>query len=221
MGLIYKLGNTIQGLPFPGNVAFSTIPSILVSLLVSIALSGVQWQACWITHSVSLAVLGTLQITISCFLMLFLILGTYQDRIKLQKIRFLYFFLGGFFISIACGYLLLDAYSLLASPVFHFSTGFWIASCTSLFGNILIVQILTIANVIPFKVRKLQIPFFSIILFSFLYLATLLLVWSFNWERLDAIIGLLEAATLFLWGGVISVDAYWQMIELDNNTHPD
>ncbi len=219
MGLIYKLGNTIQGIPFPGNAAFSTTPSIILSLLISMALSAVQWQACWITHSVSLAVLGTLQIIISCFLMLFLILGTYQDRIKLQKIRFLYFFLGGFFISITCGYLLLDAYSLLASPAFQFSTGFWIASFTSLFGNILIVQILTTANVIPFKLRKLQIPFFSIILFSFRYLATLLLVWSLNWGRLDAIIGLLEAATLFLWGGVISVDAYWQMIELDKNTY--
>jgi len=219
MGLIYKLGNTIQGLPFPGNAPLSTPISIMLSLFISIVLSVVQWHTCWLTHSVSLAVLGTLQIIISCFLSLFLVLGAYQDRIKLQKIRFLSFFLGGFFISLAGSYLLLDAYTLLASAIFPFSTGFWVASFTSLFGNILIIQFLTVAKVIPFKVKTLQIPFFSIVIFSLLYLGTLLLVWSLNWGLLDAVIGLLEATTLFCWGGVISLDAYWQIVELDKNTN--
>lgn len=219
MGLIYKLGNTIQSLPFPGNTNFSSTTSITLGLVVSMLLSLVQWHAYWFTQSASLAVIGTLQIIISCYLSLFLVLGVKQDRIKLQKIRFLSFFLGGFFISLACGYLFLDACLLLASPILQFSTGFWIASFTSLVGNILIVQILTIAKVIPFKVKTLQIPFFSIVIFSMLHLGTLVFVWGLDWAQLDAVIGLLETISLCLWGGVISLDAYWQMVELDKITY--
>lgn len=215
MGLIYKVGNTVQSIPFPRNSLFSTTTSIALSILISIFLSFIQWTSCLVTHSLSLSVIGTLQIIITCFLSLFITLNTFQDRNKQQKIRFLSFFLGGFFISLSCGYLLLDAFALFSTPTLHLTRGLWASSLASLFGNILIIQILSRARVIPFKVKTLQIPFFSIILLSLLHIASLIFIFSFNWWQVDVIIGLFAAAIICVWGAVTFLDAYWQMVELD------
>lgn len=220
MGLIYKVGNTIQGLPFPGINLFSKTNSIAVSLLISLLLSILQWPASFVSHSVSLSVVATLQIIITSFLSLFLLLGTFRNRTELQKFRFSYFFLGGFFIALACGYIFLDAFSLLRDPMFQLGHEIWSVSLISLFGNILIVQILSKAKVIPFRVKVLQIPFFSIIIFSIANLVGLLLMAATQWSVLDPLIGLLEAITLCLWGTVTFIDAYWKIVEIDRiSTH--
>lgn len=156
MGLIYKVGNTIQGLPFPGVKLFSTSTSVAISLYISLILFLMQWSVTFACHSVSVNVIATLQVIISSFLALFLLIGYFQNRIKLQKFRFLYFFLGGFFIALACGYLFLDAFSLLNDPLFRLDPEIWTVTILTLFGNILIVQILYKAKVIPFKVKVLQ-----------------------------------------------------------------
>lgn len=220
MGLIYKVGNTIQGLPIPGINFFSTTNSITVSLLISLLLSFMQWPAVFVSHSVSLSVVAILQIIITCFLSLFLCIGTFQNRTDLQKFRFSYFFLGGFFIALACGYIFLDAFSLLRDPLFKLGHEIWLVSIISLFGNILIVQILSKAKVIPFRVKVLQIPFFSIIIFSIANLSGLLLMATFQWWALDPLIGLMEAVTVCLWGTVTFIDAYWKMVEIDRISMP-
>lgn len=215
MGFIYKLGNTIQSIPFPGSALFSATTSLTLSILISLLLASIQWSAGLLSHSLGLSVIVTLQIIITCFLSLFITLDAFQNRHKLQKIRFLCFFLGGFFISLGCGYLLLDAFALFSKPSFHLTRGLWASSLASLLGNILIIQILSQARVIPFKVKTLQIPFFSIILFSLLHIASLILIVSFNWWQIDVIIGLLAAIIICIWGGVTSLDAYWQIAALD------
>lgn len=219
MGLIYKLGNSIQSLPFPGSVIFTATNSIRLSIIISLLLSIIQWNTNWVANSVSLSAIASLQIVITSLLSLFLILNTFQDRIKQQKFRFLYFFLSGFFIFLTGGYLLFDALSLFSSPIFQFTNGLWVTSLASSFGNILIVQVLSASRVIPFKVKTLQIPFFSIIIFSFLHLASLSLVFSLDWWPIDPIIGLLEALIIGLWGAVTFLDAYWQIVELDKMTN--
>ncbi|MBX2876339.1 MAG: hypothetical protein KTR30_29745 [Saprospiraceae bacterium] len=215
MGLIYKVGNTIQGLPFPGKNLFSTSTSTAIALFISLLLLVIQWPVSFTSHSVSLSVLATLQIIITSFLGLFLLLGSFENRIKLQKFRFIYFFLGGFFISLGCGYLFLDAFALINNPLLQLGDGIWAVSLATLFGNILIVQVLSKAKVIPFKVKVLQIPFFSIIIFSLVNIVGLVLMVGMNSGQLDPLLGLLEAVAVCLWGVVTSLDAYWKMVELE------
>lgn len=215
MGLIYKVGNTIQGLPFPGKSPLSTTTSIAISLFISLLLLLIQWPLSYSSHSVSLSVLGTLQIIIASFLSLFLFSGWIRDRIKLQKFRFIYFFLGGFFISLGSGYLLLEAFSLMNTPLLQLRDGIWIVSVATLLGNVIIVQVLSKAKVIPFKVKALQIPFFSIIIFSLVNIVALAFMFGMKSGQLDPVLGLLETIAICLWGMVTSLDAYWKMVELD------
>ena len=218
MGLIYKVGNTIQGLPFPRVNLFSTSTSVAISLYISLILFLMQWSVSISCHSVSVNVIATLQVIISSFLALFLLIGSFQNRIKLQKFRFLYFLLDGFFIALACGYLFLDAFSLLNDPLFRLDHEIWTVTILTLFGNILIVQILYKAKVIPFKVKVLQIPFFSIIIFSVINIVGLILMLTVQWRPLEPLIGLLEAITICLWGTVTFIDAYWKVVEIDKVT---
>ncbi|NRB54225.1 MAG: hypothetical protein HRU41_41640 [Saprospiraceae bacterium] len=215
MGLIYKVGNTIKGLPFPGKNLFSTSASIGLALFISLLLLFIQWPVSFTSHSVSLSVLATLQIIITSFLGLFLLLCSFENRIKLQKFRFIYLFLGGFFIALGCGYLFLDAFALINNPVLQLGDGIWAVSLATLLGNILIVQVLSTAKVIPFKVKALQIPFFSIIIFSLVNIVGLILMVGMNSGQLDPLLGLLEAVAVCLWGVITSLDAYWKMVELE------
>lgn len=215
MGLIYRVGNTILGLPFPGKTSISTSTSIAISLFISLLLLFVQWSVSYSNHSVCLSVLGTLQVIIASFLGLFLFLGRFRDRVRHQKFRFTYFFLSGFFIFLACGHLLLDAFSLIHSPLLQLPDSIWFISFATLLGNVVIVRVLAKAKVKPFKVKSLQIPFFSIIIFSLVNLTALIFMYSMNSAQLDPFLGLFETLAICLWGIVTSLDAYWKIVELE------
>ncbi|MEZ5044332.1 MAG: hypothetical protein R2828_30850 [Saprospiraceae bacterium] len=217
MGIIYSFGNTIQNLPFPSKYSLSSRHSLCISLTLSLLLLGAQWLMSMDTHSIALSVITILQTAISIFLSLFIIMTSKKDRIKLQRFRFIYLFLGSFFISLACGYLLFEAFDNFQMPVFRSSVGLFMAFLASILGNTFIIQILSAAQVIPFKVKTLQIPFFSIIIFSILFLGLMLFAQTLNWLIADPIIGLIATLFVFGWAAVTFLDAYWQMVESENN----
>lgn len=217
MGLIYKVGNTIQGLPFPEYHVSSKRKSTTLSLLISALLLLLQWPVVLAHPNLGMSAVATLQFIIAAFLSLFLISDSFQDRKKLQKFRFLYFFLGGFFIALGCSYILVDALTLLQPPLQGIDSTIWVTCLITLLGNISIVQILSSAKVIPFKVKVLQIPFFSIIIFTAVNLVGLFLMIVAKWWQLGLWIGTVEAGCIGLWGLVIFLDAYWKIVEIDKS----
>jgi|GEM_PF-3416464 len=217
MGLIYKVGNTIQGLPFPEYHVSSKRKSTTLSLFISVLLLLLQCPVVIAQPNLGMSAVATLQFIITGFLILFLISDSFQDRKKLQKFRFLYFFLGGFFIALGCSYILVDAFTLLQPPLHRIDSAIWVTCLITLLGNISIVQILCSAKIIPFKIKALQIPFFSIIIFTVVNLIVLFLMIITQWWQLGLWIGTVEVSCIGMWGFVIFMDAYWKIVEIDKS----
>ena len=214
MDPIYKVGNTINGLRFPLHPISSQRQSIALSLLISLLLLLLQWPVVVDQPNLGISVVATLQLIITAFLSLFLICDLFQDRKRLQKFRFLFFFLCGFFTALGCSYILVDALTFFRNPIQGKAPTIWGALLLTLVANISIVQILSYAQVIPFKVKTLQIPFFSIILFTAANLAGLFLIKTVNGWQLDLWLGAIEACSIGLWGLVVFMDAYWKIVEI-------